>query len=79
MLLEHVDERVLVLFGPERGREGHDRLVERTVRLDVGDAHPLQPFIVDVRELLGDDLAEQLVETRASLRSRIPLLYVATA
>ena len=71
MLLEHVDECGLVIRATERSRVHHDGTIETAVGLDVGDTHPLEAFIIDPIELFCDDLAKQLIETRASLRALV--------
>ena len=58
--LEHLG----VASPPRGGVEADDGAAEVGVDVDRGDRHELEPLVVDALELLGHDLAQQLVQPR---------------
>ena len=58
---------IAVVTGFSRQRvEVDDGTVELVVDVDVGDRDELQPFVVDLHELVGDHLAQRLAEPGAT-------------
>ncbi len=61
MLFKHLDNGVVGCFAGERV-EKDNAPVQLRIDIDSGDGDELEAFIVDSRELIGDDLAKKFVE-----------------
>ena len=65
MVAERLEDPLVAVVAGERVEE-HDRPVELVVDVDRRDRDELEALVVDPHQLVGDDLAQRLVETGAA-------------
>ena len=71
MLVEDFHESSFFGFVAKGGGETHDCAVKASIGFDVCDAHPLQAVVIDTVQFLSNDLAQENVKSRATLRALI--------
>ena len=67
VLFKDRNERKLVIDVTKCCSKGHHGTIETAIGSHVGDAHPVETFIVDALQLFGNDLSQEFIETRTSL------------
>ena len=63
VFVENIENRLVTCLAG-KGIEKDDATVELGVDVDRGDGDEFQALVVDLGELVGDDLAEQLIQAR---------------
>ncbi len=61
VLLEYLDQSELLVDVTKRSGEHDDSSIEASVGPHVGNAHPVETFVIDAIELFSNDLAQQLI------------------